>query len=136
MESSDMPEIENSDEHVHDDDVEAVFRTKDHRVISLLFGIRTEILGLAKKVESTNKHVEDIHTRLLEPDEGLFARVRDLEKEVKSVKDSDEEVKEAIKTVENLMNFKSWFTKIAWFFGATTTGVIIKYIFDQLVIKK
>ena len=101
MESSDMPEIENSDEHVHDDDVEAVFRTKDHRVISLLFGIRTEILGLAKKVESTNKHVEDIHTRLLEPDEGLFAR-----------------------------------PKVSDICRAPATGVIIKYIFDQLVIKK
>lgn len=123
---------------------------KQANVLTVLFAIRTEVLNSQKKIneirrnqeESTKKvdevvrKVDKVHEKLLEPDKGLFSRVRDLEMKTDIFKSKEKELETAITHVNKLVDWKSGFGKISWYVGFTLAGILFKYIFDMWVTKK
>lgn len=123
---------------------------KDQRILTLLFAIRTSVLEGQKKIEEIRrnqeqsdikvdevcKKVDKVHEKLLEPDRGLFARVRDLEAKSASAIQKEKELETSLKHVDQLVDWKSAFSKIWWYVGFTAGGILLKYIFDTYVTKK
>lgn len=127
---------------------------RDERLLEILFTIRTEVMNNQKEihaiqtaqVESTKKldescrKVDKLHEKLLEPDTGLFARVRTLEMKFQTASDDQEEareeVDETVKLVAPLVTIKEVWGKVWWYVFAGGAGVLIKYIFDVLITKK
>lgn len=122
----------------------------DRRVVRLLFGMRTEILRNQKqldviettqstiesKITSVDARISELSKKLLEPDTGLFARVRDLEKQMGTVTKKDEEHDKAAKNVDKMVDWQGGINKALWVFSATSLGVLVKYIWDVVITKK
>lgn len=120
------------------------------KVMELLFAIRTEVMTSQKqitlvqqkqdadsqKIEEMGTKVNKLSEKLLEPDEGLFARVRDIENKAKQNEERDKELDEAVKHVDKLVDWKSGFAKFSWYAITVVIGIMLKYIFDYVVTKK
>lgn len=133
-----------------DDDTRPPPLPRDQRMMSLLFGIRNEVLSSHKhineiraaqieynmKVDEACKKIDNLHTKILEPDTGLFARVRDLESGVKKLEHENSEKKSDIQKtaqhVDKLVDWKDTVAKASWYVFAGGLGVLVKYIFDKL----
>lgn len=114
----------------------------EHGVISLLFGIRTEVLNTQRQIDEISvtqgemkTKVDELGKKLLEPDEGLFARVRDLEGKIETAEKKDVEREKTFKHVDKLIEWREGWGKFAWYILFTICGIFAKYIFDAWISK-
>ncbi len=124
--------------------------SRDQRFMEVLFTIRTEVMNsqkeihaiqtaqaeVAKKLDESSRKVDKLHDKLLEPDTGLFARVKTLEMKFQQAYEDQNEVEETVKHVDKLVSVKEVWGKVWWYVFAGGAGVLIKYIFDALITKK
>lgn len=101
------------------------------RFTSLLFSMRSELLKNAQTINSISGDLKDVSQRLLEPDTGLFARVKSIEDKVVIVAKDHDATQKALKKLDAAVLWKSVSIKLLWLI----LGVLVKYIFDHYVTK-
>lgn len=120
------------------------------REFDLLLSIKDEISTVHKRIDEasfTLKRVDAetaehgaklaaLSEKLLEPDTGLFARVRDVENHIRTEEKEKPETKEAVKKVDRLVDWREMWSKGTWIIFVAIIGGVLKYIFDLLVTLK
>ena len=122
-------------------------------IFEVLYSIKAEVGTVHKRIDEmqhtmtrigeessvNGSKLTDLSEKLLEPDEGLFARVRDIERKIelteKITEKKGDETEAAVKQVDKLVTWKDTWGKVGWYVLIALVGVVLKYIFDFLVTK-